>query len=397
MKNIKVKANSSWQIEVSNLGPIAQASIEFGDLTLFVGPQGSGKSILLQLLKLLVDKGHIRRTLENYGFVWGPDMKNILERYFGEGMSGIWTDETSISFNGHEVNKRDIEPSRGRKGSTRGAVETLFYVPAQRVVCLENGWPKFFTSYEATVPFVLRDFSESIRQLLEGGLGKSKDDIFPIAQRLKDPLRKAFTNHVFHNGKIEIDRSGGRKQFKMKVTGYNIPYMAWSAGQKEFMPLLLSFYYLCPPSAKSMKDSVNTIILEEPEMGLHPKAIESVILQVVELMARGYKVILSTHSPVFLEYAWAFQLLQDKKLPDKKILELFNLGITAATKQLISGAFTKKIRTYFFMLESERSVVRDISTLDPGDDDPAIADWGGISTFAGKAAEIVANTSAGNG
>jgi len=383
-------------VHVNNLGPISHAHIEFGDLTLFVGPQGSGKSILLQLVKLLADKGHIRRTLENYGFVWGPDLKGILETYFGEGMSGIWSSKTSITFNGSSISSSDIIPSKGRKGSTMGAVESLFYVPAQRVVCLENGWPRFFTSYDYSVPFVLRDFSESIRQLLEGGLAKKKDAIFPASQRLKDPLRKAFAQHIFHNGNIEVDRSTSRKQFKMKVEGNSIPFMAWSAGQKEFMPLLLSFYYLCPPSATSMKDSVKTVILEEPEMGLHPSAIESVILQVIELLARGYQVIVSTHSPVFLEYAWAFQLLKNWKQPDKKLLELFNLGVNAATQQLVKGSMDKSVKTYYFDLDKGQSVVRDISELDPGDAETAISEWGGLSSFASRVAEIVAKTASQN-
>lgn len=36
------------------------------------------------------------------------------------------------------------------------------------------------------------------------------------------------------------------------------------------------------------------------------------------------------------------------------------------------------------MVESQ-----DISDLDAGSDDPAISEWGGISQFAGKAAEIL--------
>lgn len=44
------------RLEVQSFGPIGKVSIEFGDLTLLIGPQASGKSIFLQLLKLLVDK-----------------------------------------------------------------------------------------------------------------------------------------------------------------------------------------------------------------------------------------------------------------------------------------------------------------------------------------------------
>ena len=92
MRNIKIKS----------LGPIHEADINFGDLTFFVGPQASGKSILLQLIKLLIDKRHIRRTIEQYGFIWSNYEEEVLNRYFGEGMGGVWTKATEITFDGKE-------------------------------------------------------------------------------------------------------------------------------------------------------------------------------------------------------------------------------------------------------------------------------------------------------
>jgi predicted ATP-dependent endonuclease of OLD family len=53
------------KLEVSSFGPIEKASLEFGDLTLLVGPQASGKSLIVQLLKLLIDKVSIFKTLEH--------------------------------------------------------------------------------------------------------------------------------------------------------------------------------------------------------------------------------------------------------------------------------------------------------------------------------------------
>ena len=41
------------------------------------------------------------------------------------------------------------------------------------------------------------------------------------------------------------------------------------------------------------------------EMGLHPRAIAVVMLMVFELMARGYRVCISTHSPQVLDAVWA--------------------------------------------------------------------------------------------
>lgn len=40
-----------------HVGPITDAEVTFGDLTVLVGPQATGKSVFLQFLKLLVDSG----------------------------------------------------------------------------------------------------------------------------------------------------------------------------------------------------------------------------------------------------------------------------------------------------------------------------------------------------
>ena len=57
-------------IKLTSLGQIQEADISFGDLTVFVGEQASGKSILLQLVKLILDAGDITQTLKKHGFDW---------------------------------------------------------------------------------------------------------------------------------------------------------------------------------------------------------------------------------------------------------------------------------------------------------------------------------------
>jgi hypothetical protein len=41
-----------YRLKASQLGPIPETDVEFGDLTIFVGLQASGKSVFLQTLKL---------------------------------------------------------------------------------------------------------------------------------------------------------------------------------------------------------------------------------------------------------------------------------------------------------------------------------------------------------
>lgn len=207
---------------------------------------------------------------------------------------------------------------------------------------------------------------------------------------MKEPLRKAFNESIFHDGKVIVDDRTGQKKLRMEVDGMSVPFITWSAGQKEFMPLLLGFYWLCPPSKISRKDEYKYVVIEEPEMGLHPQAIIAVILQIIDLLSRDYKVIVSTHSPVLVEFAWVFNYLKEAKAKEDALFELFNLPKTGLTRKLFNGIINKKeIKTFYFDRVNDKVITKDISTLDAGADDEAIAQWGGLSTFAGKATDIV--------
>ena len=382
MKNLKVKS----------IGPIKEANIIFGDLTLFVGPQASGKSILIQLLKLLIDKTQIRRTLEGYGYIWDKDADKILDLYFGEGMANIWKETTSIELDDKVFTKASLLSKRGNDNS-KNLDEELFYIPAQRILSVSDGRPKQFTEFDVSVPYVLRQYSETLRRLLQNGIGEM-ESIFPISSRLKEAVRKSFEESIFHNGKVIMDDRSGQKKLRMQIEGMSVPFITWSAGQKEFMPLLLGFYWLCPSAGATRKDNVKYVVIEEPEMGLHPQAIKSVILQVIDLMRRGYKVIISTHSPVLLEFAWAFQFL--KKSPNnnyKQLMELFDLkGGAPSLKLMFKEMMDKQIVSYYFDRQNSSVIVKDITSLDAGNEDPLIAEWGGLTSFSTKASEIVSKS-----
>ncbi|MDR0866548.1 MAG: ATP-binding protein [Candidatus Symbiothrix sp.] len=368
------------QLKVKSFGPIEEADIRFGDLTLLVGAQASGKSIFLQLLKLLIDKQHIRQSVEQFNYTWKKE-DDILNLYFGEDMAAIWSPISEVALD-NKYYSRDFLLSR--KSS---AEEKLFYIPAQRILSIADGRPKTFMEFDPSAPYVLRYFSETLRLLLQNGMDTS---IFPIPNLLKRTLKESFNDSIFHDGKITMDDRTGQKKFRMSIGDMNVPFITWSAGQKEFMPLLLAFYLLCPPSKVNKRDSYQYVVIEEPEMGLHPQAIKSVILQVIELLSRDYKVIISTHSPVLLEFAWAFNLLKNSQSPDKALYELFDLNRNAQTNQLLDNILTSKsINTFYFSRENNKVVTRDISTLDADSEDINIAEWGGISQFAGKATDIV--------
>lgn len=161
-------------LNIRNLGQIKEASLSFGDLTVLVGPQATGKSIALQLLKLMLDAGQVQKEMGRYGLDWEHRLPEFLDVYFGEGMRSIWKEgSTSIEWEGRAV---DL-PQMARR-SRPNKEETLFFIPAQRVLALRDGWPRPFTDYAPGDPFAVREFSEKLRMLVEQEFGASVD-LFP--------------------------------------------------------------------------------------------------------------------------------------------------------------------------------------------------------------------------
>ena len=376
---------------IHNLGPIRNVDINFGDLTFFVGPQASGKSLTLEALKFIEDRDSIIATLDKYNYIIGHDPQRILNVYFGEGLSKIWSDETCLELDGRALTLKDVAKKAQEKESS------IFYVPAQRIVCMGDGFPKFFNDFSFTTPYVLRDFSEILRTFVQFGMS-GKSTIFPIKERLKNIQKAAFDKSIFHKGEVTLSETAGQRKMFLEVDGLSIPFMAWSTGQKEFMPLLLAFYCLSGPPSKVVKrDKYSTVIIEEPEMGLHPKAIESILLQICELISAGYKVIVSTHSSLFIEFAWAFNTLKATGMGKlhSALCDLFKVSNSSSIGKMLYNFVEKSVRTYFFSQSEEHGAItaKDISSLDVMSDEMDLSEWGGIMVFSTRSNAIVSKFS----
>ena len=372
------------RIKLTSLGQIHEADISFGDLTVFVGEQASGKSILLQLMKLILDAGDITQTLKKHGFDWQKKTEDFLSLYFGEGMQTIWNiDETKVT-----VDKVDFTPRKALL--KRKKDNNLFLIPAHRVVTLKDGWPRAFTDYATSDPYVVKEFSEQLRLLMEAGLGSGERAIFPQEGRMNKTLRDVIGQSIFGDAEIRLDRSGLRKRIVLDVAGSQLPFMVWSTGQREFTPLLLGLYWLMPSGKARKKDNINWVIIEEPEMGLHPQAISALLTVFLELMRRGYKVIVSTHSAQILELVWAIRFIAKSDSAPTRLRQLLDLKASTYSKNLTETILNEKtFKTYYFSRQDETVKVKDISTLDAEDPDEAVSDWGGLTLFSTKSADVV--------
>lgn len=388
-KSMAAAPDKPPRLAVTKLGPIEAADVEFGDLTVVVGPQATGKSVFLQTLKLLLDRDHIHDTFKRHSASFGGDASAFLGGYYGKGMAAAWTDASALRWRG----QAHTLPGLAQPSRSKDRHERLFFIPAQRVMSLASGVPQNFRSFSYGDPYTLRYFAEAVRVFLEEEFG-TRGELFPQSNRLNDDLRGPISADIYGEGRLSVDAKDFSHRMELRVPGHaeGLPYLAWSAGQREFTPLLLGLYWLCPVatsrrrSGKDKDEAIEWVVIEEPEMGLHPKGIVTVLLLVLELLRRGYRVVVSTHSPVVLDLVWALRELKALDGAEADVRGLFGLAKNPTTQKLARTALAKDYRVYFF--DRHRSV-QDISALDPASASPDEAHWGGLVGFADRVGQVL--------
>jgi hypothetical protein len=120
-------------------------------------------------------------------------------------------------------------------------------------------------------------------------------------------------------------------------------------------------------------------------MGLHTQAILDVMTLVLELLRRGYRVCLTSHSPLVLDVVWALGVIQRHGGTDADVRRMLNLSPQEA--EVAKHALQVRPRVYYFQRDGR---VVDISGLDPGSDRSEESGWGGLTEFSGKISEVVA-------
>jgi energy-coupling factor transporter ATP-binding protein EcfA2 len=370
-------------LTVQKFGPLTDADVSFGDLSIIVGPQATGKSLFLQTLKLLIDRDQIHDKFARHNMSFGGRDEAFLDAYFGRGAAGGWSPRSAMSFNGEPSTLDELaRPSRGKK-----RYERLFYVPAQRVMSLPSGVSQNFGTFNFGDPYSLRSFSDTVHDLIQNEFA-ANGELFPAPDRLNTTLRQAISEHLFGRASLVVDDSEFTKRLALVVPGQKKPlsFLSWSAGQREFTPMLMGLYWLCAATQKrksgsSAKETIDWVVIEEPEMGLHPKGIQAVLLLVLELLRRGYRVVVSTHSPVVLELIWALQEFKKLHADETNVRKLFDLPASAYTRDLANNTLSKEYRVYYFDRSGKS---HDISQLDPCADEVDEAEWGGLVGFASR-------------
>jgi hypothetical protein len=374
----------SGRLVIHDFAQISEASIGFRDLTVLVGAQGTGKSLVLQWLKAAIDGKYIVETLREAG--QKVSRKTLIDLIFGVGMGSAWRDTSEVSFDGKDVSPATIE----KRGD---GIEKLFFIPAHRSMLISDGWATPFQKLTPETPVVARLFSQNLFERFNAREGAK---LFPLDRLLKKVYLELVNDAVFHGGTIGVEQNEQlAKRLRLRFEAdqeTSLPFMTWTAGQREFTPLLLGLYHLLPPRKQKKDDNIDWVVIEEPEMGLHPQAVTVVMLLVLDLLWRGYRVVLSTHSPIVVTAIWALQRLAANQASYQLVCDAFSVPTQYRTslRPVAESALMKSYATYVLGYAGDNHVTAtDISSLDPGADDDAVSGWGGLAGFSSRFAESV--------
>ena len=215
------------------------------------------------------------------------------------------------------------------------------------------------------------------------------EDLFPKPNRLKREYRELLSEHVFGGFRLQVDRHGAQKRLVLQqdTAGKKIPFLAWSAGQREFVPLLMGLYWLMPAAKMKQRGELEWVVIEELEMGLHPRDLRGAAAHLGIALARLSRLPIVSFPPR-LGPGVGVRVIKDHGADPSSLLDVFDVRKSHAMKTVAAEALQKEARVYYFDRDGG---VRDISNLDPGSEDAREADWGGLSEFSGRVAEVVAS------
>ncbi len=368
--------------ETNRLGPLRlnkKTPLEIGisPLTIFIGPQGSGKSLVSQLIYFFRDTSYL---ISNYskesaprdavrevtsglrsGRLTGRDLTTFISkgtvqvRYTQENMeqpeeSRRCQKEISLNSGDHYVTPLGqfeaeiyaLLAERFSRPSSPGKITPkAMFIPAERAF-----FSRFLNSDSRVIssdalPFTMLEFSDILAQGRDIYLEWQKQKNAPpevneIESLVKSALR----------GQVRYEQAGplsGTWQWMPQDGERPTQIEMASSGQMEAWPMVFAAQ---TAFGRSDLERPTFIHIEEPEAHLHPAAQIAMVQLLAYLVNKGFRVIATTHSLSILytlnNLMAAYQMLSDKKyrnVPPNAI----RLNPKDVTAYLFTGEGVKEI------------------------------------------------------
>jgi hypothetical protein len=306
-------------LTIRNFGPIREADIQPRDLTIFVGPQASGKSLAAQALCFLrgiedplssvmpstaMSLESVRRA-----FKWW--FGNDDTAYAGPGTLLRWTNVETVSETVQEIRweeqgarlsealeKRVQEAGPGREPRwwKRESYYPQVYIPTGRplysffppsvTVRILSSSPAFehWPGYILTFYQVLGTAIQQLGQIQgQDDLSSKRDELAFVQSRIES----IFKGKIRYNAETVALETHQKTLYPTTI----------AAGQVEIWP----FWAIVEANLRlGQRFDFDQVYYEEPEAHLHPGAQRDVMETVAFLVRRGLRFLITTHSPYIL-------------------------------------------------------------------------------------------------
>lgn len=332
MKNLK--------FSVSNLGKIKKCTdIEIKNLTVFIGKNGSGKTWFAKLIyfysdfkyqlpiiqklfeKKIKESFNNKKTIEfsideqkKFLHDYNHFVKTKYHGYIGVNKESVKNFESSMSidlknlnivFPDSQMTMQDYEAYIVMKFTlTVLPLVKAHYLPAARANYMITYKYLFESQYNNLRTFLLNKDKSKNKRI--GILPEIENNFLQDIYQVDTKNHKVFYSlagkiekNILTSGKLSIKNPQNQDlptyEYKLNESGSILDLSATSSAVTELSPLLMYFRH------KISEGDNELLVIDEPELSLHPEAQRQLIEILVEAVNNGLKLILVTHSPFILE------------------------------------------------------------------------------------------------
>ncbi len=364
-------------LEIRRFGPVKEGRVEFKPLTVFIGPNSSGKSLIAKLYYALtrflmkpmdfLGKSVIRYALEYEDavipYIAGgqEEAKRWIMDEVRRDIVGILGDEISNfeniyvetdKFNLRLGTKNEIAFKPVNKSDFKEYLKFVAYYSGKEYLRDKNNLKILSYFYrimsDEDVVYVpehrgyIFEFMDILdlpsNAILYREFRKVLRDSMDYVARSKGSI-SAFAYQILNIADVKVSYSPKLRRWVFKYGRKKLSRSSLSSGLKQLLP----FYYLFAYLPKG-----TMFIVEEPELSLHPGAQKELMEFIAFLVREGYKFIITTHSDYIIS-----------------ILNHLILRNTAGRLDR-PNIPPEKVGVYLFEKSGKRSVIKDLEVMEDG-------------------------------
>ncbi len=355
--------------------------LRIAPLTVFIGPQGTGKSLISQLLYFFHDAKYL---LSHYFNQESPDatVRKVVEGIRAGELTNralasfLTTTNVRVEHISHDTarkitfykSNRKINPNAAfrkeidiwfqqllkDRSSSGNIFARALFVPAERTFYsrFTNADPAVLGS--RALPITMREFSKALS--ISANISQawqSKEKAMPReVEQIRDLVKADLGGQA-----IIAKRGRYARQWQWLPANSQQPLeieMA-SSGQMGTWPLVVTMQALF---GLPVHERPRFIHIEEPETHLHPAAQVAVVKMLAFLINQGFKIVVTTHSLEIL-YALNNLILADKQLADN---DSVNNGFPSPQERLAA----ENVTAYLFANGGVQSIMSESGQIDEG-------------------------------